>query len=136
MSYKYCEIKDGHKLSEMTESEIAYIHAKWERLCARANVNTSEQVFIQCPDGLFLNAVRIRESAIRGHGSAGCHWSVRVGTCKAWKFAKNPFGSYDPEQTDKYYTGIRKESGEIINVPATVKAKKDVIELAQKLGWI
>ena len=136
MSYKYCEIKGGRKLSEMTESEIAYVHAKWERLCARGNVNTPEEVFIQRPNGLFLKAIRVRECAFRYSGSAGCHWNVRVGTCKAWKFEKNPMGSYDPEQTDRYYTGIRKESGEIINVPATVKAKKDVIELAQKLGWI
>lgn len=136
MSYKYSEIKNGRKLSEMTESEIAYVHAKWDRLCARENVNTPEQVFIQRANGFFFDAIRIRECAIRGRGSAGCHWNVRVGTCKAWKFAKDPFGSYYPEQTDKYFTGIRKESGEVIYVPTTVKAKKDVIELAKKLGWI
>ena len=50
MSYKYSEIKDGRKLSEMTEQEQAYIHKEWERLCARETINTPEYVFIQKAD--------------------------------------------------------------------------------------
>ena len=136
MSYKYHEIKDGRKLSEMTESERASVHAKWDRLCARENVNTPEWVFIQRPNGLFLEATRERINAVRYLGCSGGYWTVRVGTCKAWKFAKNVFGSFDPEPTNKYYRAIRKESGEVVNIPETVKAKKDVIELAKKLGWL
>ena len=135
MSYKYYEIKDGRKLSEMTESEQAYIRKEWERLSARPSENNSEFVFIQKSNGKFLKAIRGRYGAIRGRGSMGGYWTVRVGDCRRWGFKKNVFGQYDPEPVDKYFSGWRLETGEIVNIPSSVHTKNEVLEWAKKLGF-
>ena len=135
MSYKYHEICNGRKLSEMTEQEQAYIRKEWDRLCARENSNTSEYVFIQKADGHFFEAIRGRIAANRYTGCAGGYWSVRYGTCKRWGFKKNPFGLFDPEPIDKYFSGIDYPDGKHVQIPSSVHTKKDVLELAKKLGF-
>ena len=135
MSYKYHEIQGGRKLSEMPESEQEYIHKEWERLCAREDVNTPELVFFQKANGRFFEARRGRIAANRYTGCAGGYWSVRYGNCKGWYFKKNPFGQFDPEQKDKYFSGLTLESGETIPVPSEVHTKKEVLELAKRLGF-
>lgn len=135
MSYRSYEIKGGRKLSEMTESEQAYIHKEWDRLCARETVNTSEYVFIQKSNGRFFKAIRGRIAAMRYGGSAGGYWSIQYGNCLFWGFKKNPFGQFDPEPMDKFYSAKTMESGEIVNIPSKVHTKKEVIELAKKLGF-
>lgn len=135
MSYKYSEIQGGHKLSEMTEQEQTYVRNEWERLCNRGSVNSSERVFFKKANGVFFEATRQRIAANRYCGCAGGYWAVRYGNCKHWAFKKNVFGQYDPEQANKYFSGLRLESGEIITVPSKVHTKKDVLELAKKLGF-
>ena len=135
MSYKYCEIQGGRKLSEMTEWEQEYIRKEWDRLCARGTVNNSERIFIQKPNGKFFEAIRGRIAANRYTGCAGGYWSVRVGDCRRWGFKKNPFGQYDPEPVDKHFSGWRLANGEIVNIPSSVHTKKDVLELALKIGF-
>lgn len=135
MSYKYAEIQGGRKLSEMTEWEQEYIRKEWDRLCARGTVNNSERVFIQKPNGKFFEATRGRIAANRYTGCAGGYWSVRVGDCRRWGFKKNPFGQYDPEPVDKYFSGWRLANGDVVNIPSSVHTKKDVLELAQKIGF-
>ena len=134
MSYKSYEIKGGRKLSEMTESEQVYIRNEWARLCTRETVNTSEYVFIQKPDGHFFKATRGRIAACRYTGSAGGYWSISYGVCNRWGFKKNPFGLYDPEPMDKTFSSTI-ITGETITIPSRVHTKKDVIELARKLGF-
>ena len=135
MSYKYSEIQGGRKLSEMTESEQAYINKEWERLCARENANTSEFVFFQKPNGRFFEARRGRIAANRYEGCAGGFWTVRYGNCKRWGFKKNPFGMYDPEPMNQYFSSLRRDTGEVVNIPGSVHTKKDVLELAKRLGF-
>ena len=135
MSYKYFEIKDGRKLSELTESEQRYITNEWERLCERYNINTSEHIFFQKTNGRFFRAERGRISASRYSGSAGGYWAIVYGNCKVWGFRKNPFGEYDPEPTEKRFGSLTKENGEIVTIPKTVKTKKEALELARKLGF-
>lgn len=135
MSYRYQEIKDGRKLSEMTASEQEYIHAQWDRLCARESVNNSEFVFSQKANGRFFRAIRGRIAANRYTGCAGGYWAVRYGDCRRWTFKKNPFGMYDPEPVDKCFSALRLENGERIEIPSTVHTKKEVLELAKKLGF-
>ena len=134
MSYRYSEIK-GRKLSEMTEGEQKYVREKWETLCSRGNVDTPEIVFFQKPNGSFFKATRERIAANRYQGCAGGFWAVYYGNCKHWGFKKNVFGQYDPEQMNKYYSGLKLATGEVINVPATVHTKKEVMELAKSLGF-
>lgn len=135
MSYKYVEIKDGRKLSEMTEQEQAYIRKEWDRLCARESINNSEYVFIQKPDGHFFKATRERIAANRYMGCAGGYWSVRYGTCKRWGFKKDPFGGYYPDAKEKCFSGIDYLDGTHVEIPSSVHTKKDVLALAQKLGF-
>jgi len=135
MSYKYFEIKDGRKLSEMTEEEQAYIHQEWDRLCARKTVNTPEEVFIQKPNGRFFVARRGRIAANRYRGCAGGFWSVRYGDCRRWGFKKNPFGQFDPMPKEKCFSGLTLSTGETVNVPTSVHTKKEVVELAKRLGF-
>jgi len=135
MSYKYAEIAGGRKLSEMTADEQAYIRKEWDRLCARESVNTSERVFIQKPNGRFFEATRGRIAANRYTGCAGGYWSVRYGDCKRWGFKKDPFGTYYPDAMEKYFSGLTLTTGETINIPSSVHSKKDVLALAQKLGF-
>lgn len=135
MSYKYSEIHGGRKLAEMTEWEQAYIHKEWERLCSRKTVNTSEYVFAQKPNGRFFEARRGRIAASRYSGCAGGYWSIRYGDCRRWCFKKNPFGSFDPEPTDKYFGAINFENGERVVIPSSVHTKKEVLELAKKIGF-
>ena len=138
MSYKHYEIKGGRKLSEMTEQEQAYIHKEWERLCARETIHTPEYVFIQKQNGRFFRATRKRDTVICGglyRGSHGGYWVVRYGDCRRWGFKKNPFGEYDPMPVDKYFSGLTLSTGETINIPSSVHMKKDVLALAQKLGF-
>ena len=135
MSYKYFEIKDGRKLSEMTADEQAYIRKEWDRLCARESVNTSEYVFIQKPNGRFFEATRGRIAANRYEGCAGGYWSVRYGDCKRWGFKKDPFGGYYPNAVNQYFSGINYPDGTHVEVPSSVHTKKDVLDLAQKLGF-
>lgn len=135
MSYKYSEIKDGRKLSEMTVEEQERIKKEWDRLCARETVNNSEYLFIQKANGRFIKASRGRYGAIPGRGSMGGYWSVRYGDCRRWGFSKDPFGTYYPEVKEKYYTALRKDNGELINIPSSVHTKKEVLELAKKLGF-
>lgn len=135
MSYKYYEIKDGRKLSEMTESEQAYIRKEWERLCARESVNNPEYFFIQKANGRFFEAIRGRVGAYPGRGSAGGYWTVRYGDCKRWGFKRDPFGNFYPDAVAKYFSGLRLENGERVNVPSSVHTKKEVLELAKKLGF-
>lgn len=135
MSYKYHEIKGGRKLAEMTEQEQAYIRKEWDRLCARANVNTSESVFIQKADGHFFKATRGRIAANRYTGCAGGYWAVRYGICNRWGFKKNPFGEYDPEPMNKYFTGLKKADGTHVQIPSYIHTKKEVLALAEQLGF-
>ena len=135
MSYKYFEIKDGRTLSEMTADEQAYIRKEWDSLCARETVNTSERVFTQKPDGRFFEARRGRIAANRYTGCAGGYWSIRYGNCKRWGFEKNPFGQYDPIQKDKYFRRVIFPDGKHVEIPTSVHTKKDVLVLAQKLGF-
>ena len=135
MSYRYAEIKDGRKLSEMTESEQNYIREKWDRLSLRENINTPEIVFVQHTNGKFFRAVRCRIAAHRYSGSAGGYWSVEFGNCRRWCFKKNPFGTYDPEQTDKTFSGIKLESGEVEMIPKTISTKREVLEFAARIGF-
>lgn len=135
MSYKRYEIQGGRKLSEMTEQEQAYIRKEWDRLCARESINNSEYVFIQKPDGHFFEARRGRIAANRYAGCAGGYWSVRYGDCRRWGFEKNPFGEYDPEPMNKYFSAVNFSDGTRIEIPASVHTKKDVLELAQKLRF-
>lgn len=135
MSYKYAEIKDGRKLSEMTAEEQAYIRKEWDRLCARESINTSEYVFIQKPDGHFFKAIRERIAANRYTGCAGGFWSIRYGDCKRWGFKKDPFGKYYPDATEKCFSALKRTTGETINIPSSVYSKKDVLALAKKLGF-
>ena len=135
MSYHFYEIKGGRKLSEMTAEEQALIRKEWGRLCARESVNTSERVFIQKSNGRFFEATRGRIAASRYAGCAGGYWSVRYGDCTYWGFEKNPFGQYDPMQKNKYYSGANFSDGRHVDVPKSVHTKKDVLELAQKLGF-
>lgn len=135
MSYKHYEIRDGRKLSEMTESEQAYIHKEWDRLCERGSVNTPELVFSQKANGFFIKATRERIAAARYCGSAGGFWSVRLGNCRKWGFKKNPFGQFDPEPMEKYFSGLTLQTGETVMVPKTVHTKKEVLELVKKLGF-
>lgn len=135
MSYKYFEIKDGRKLSEMTDDEQAYIRKEWDRLCARESVNTSERVFIQKPNGRFFEATRGRIAANRYTGCAGGYWSVRYGDCKRWGFKKDPFGGYYPDAVEKYFSGINYPDGTHVEIPSSVHTKKDVLALAKKLGF-
>ena len=135
MSYRSYEIKGGRKLSEMTAEEQAYIRKEWDRLCARENVNTSECVFIQKPDGHFFKATRGRIAANRYMGCAGGYWSIRYGVCNRWGFKKNPFGQFDPEPMDKYFSSITYADGRHIEIPSSVHTKKDVLELAKKCGF-
>ena len=134
MSYKHYEIKGGRKLSEMTEQEQAYIRKEWERLCARETINTPEYVFIQKADGHFFKAERGRIAANRYTGCAGGYWSIRYGVCNRWGFKKNPFGEYDPEPIEKTFSSTNL-TGETINIPSSVHTKKDVLGLAQQLGF-
>lgn len=135
MSYKYAEIAGGRKLSEMTADEQAYIRKEWERLCSRESVNTSEYVFIQKPNGRFFKAIRGRIAANRYTGCAGGYWSIRYGDCKRWGFKKDPFGTYYPDAMDKCFSALARTTGETINIPSSVHSKKDVLALAQKLGF-
>lgn len=135
MSYKYFEIKDGRKLSEMTADEQAYIRKEWDRLCARESVNTSERVFIQKPNGRFFEATRGRIAANRYTGCAGGYWSVRYGDCKRWGFKKDPFGGFYPDAKEKYFSGINYPDGTHVEIPSSVHTKKDVLALAKKLGF-
>ena len=135
MSYKYFEIAGGRKLSEMTADEQAYICKEWERLCARGTVNTPERVFIQKANGRFFEATRGRIAANRYLGCAGGFWSVRYGNCKCWGFKKDPFGTYYPDTTEKYFSALNLATGEKVTIPRSVHSKKDVLELAQKLGF-
>lgn len=135
MSYKHYEICNGRKLSEMTADEQAYIRKEWDRLCARESVNTSERVFIQKPDGRFFEAARGRIAALRYSGCAGGYWSIRYGNCTKWGFKKNPFGLFDPEPMNKYFSAKTLSTGEIVNIPKSVHTKKDVIELAKRLEF-
>lgn len=135
MSYRYFEIKDGRKLSEMTADEQAYIRKEWDRLCARKPINTSERVFVQKPNGRFFEAVRGRIAASRYNGCAGGYWSVRYGDCKRWGFKKDPFGTYYPDAKEKYFSGLALNTGETVNIPPSVHTKKDVLALAKKLGF-
>lgn len=135
MSYKYSEISGGRKLSEMTADEQSYIRKEWDRLCDRESINTPERVFIQKPNGRFFEATRGRIAANRYTGCAGGYWSVRYGDCRRWGFKKNPFGQYEPEQKDKYFSGLTLTTGETINIPSSVHTKNDVLALAQKLGF-
>lgn len=136
MSYKYFEIKNVRTLSELTEDERVYIRKEWDRLCARETVNTPERVFIQKPDGHFFEARRGRIAANRYTGCAGGYWSVRYGTCRRWGFKKNPFGKFDPEQMDKYFSGIIYPDGGHVEIPSSVHTKKDVLELAERIGFV
>lgn len=135
MSYKYSEIKDGRKLSEMTAGEQAYIRKEWYRLCARESVNTSEYVLIQKPNGRFFEATRGRIAANRYTGCAGGYWSIRYGNCKCWGFKKDPFGTYYPDAMEKCFSALQRTTGETVNIPSSVHSKKDVLALAQKLGF-
>lgn len=135
MSYKYFEIKDGRKLSEMTADEQAYINREWERLCTRPDENTSEYIFFQKANGRFFKAIRGRYGANPMNGCLGGYWTVRYGTCRAWGFCKDPFGTYYPDVKEKYYTALRRDNGELINIPSSVHTKKEVLELAKKLGF-
>lgn len=135
MSYKYYEIKDGRKFSDLTEEESAYIRKEWDRLCSRTTTNTSERIFIQKPNGRFFEALRGRIAPSRYSGCAGGYWTIRYGDCKRWGFRKNPFAEYDPEPVDKYFNALSKSNGEIVQIPASVHTKKDALELARKLGF-
>ena len=135
MSYKYFKIKDGRKLSEMTADEQAYIRKEWDRLCARESINTSECVFIQNPNGRFFEATRKRIEANRYRGCKGGYWSIRYGDCKRWGFKKDPFGGYYPDAVKKYFSGINYPDGTHVEIPSFVHTKKDVLALAQKLGF-
>ncbi len=135
MSYPYHIAKQGLKFSQLTEGEQAYLSQEWERSINSPNVNSSEFILIHKANGFFFVASRMRINAIRGRGSDGGYWRVRYGSVKAWKFRKNPFGEFDPEITNKFYTGKRTESGDIIQVPAAVHTKKEAIDLARALGF-
>lgn len=138
MSYKYCEIKNGFEFSELTEREQEYIRKEWERLLARETVNTPEVVFIQKPNGRFFEATRKRHAIVCDglyRGSRGGYWSIRYGNCKRWGFTKDPFGEFYPEAKAKCFSALILETGEKINIPSSVSAKKDVLELAKKLGF-
>ena len=136
MSYRYQEIHGRtFKLSEMPESEQAYVRKEWERLCARENVNSSELVFFQKPNGRFFKAIRGRIAANRYMGCAGGYWSVRYGDCKRWAFKKNVMCQYDPEPIDKYFSALVKDNGERIEIPSSVHTKKEVLALAKELGF-
>ena len=137
MSYKYSETK-GRMLSEMTADEQEYIRKKWDRLCARETVNTSECVFIQRPDGRFFKATRGRFAVVNGglyRGSTGGYWIVRYGNCKRWGFKKDPFGTYYPDVVEKCFSGLTLATGETISVPNSVHTKKEVLALARKLKF-
>lgn len=135
MSYRYAEIKGGRKLSEMTERERNYIREKWDRLSLRENINTPELVFVQHTNGKFFRAVRCRIAAHRYHGSAGGYWRVVFGDCRRWYFKKNPFGTYDPEQKDEIFSGIKLKSGEVVMIPQTIPTKREVLEFAARIGF-
>lgn len=135
MSYKYAEIAGGRKLSEITAEEQAYIRKEWDRLCARESVNTSERVFVQKANGRFFEARRGRIAANRYTGCAGGYWSIRYGDCKRWGFKKDPFGTYYPDAMEKCFSALTRTTGETVNVPSSVHSKKDVLALAQKLGF-
>ncbi len=135
MSYRYSELKEKFHLSELTESEQAYIRKDWERLCSCENINNSEYIFFQKPNGRFFKATRCRENAIRGCGSTGCHWTIRYGSCRHWGISKDPFGTYYPDVKDKFYSALRKDSGELVNIPSSVHTKKEALELAKELGF-
>ncbi len=135
MSYKYYEIKGGRKLSEMTADEQACIRIEWDRLCSRKTINTSEYVFIQKPNGRFFEARRGRIEANRYRGCRGGYWSVRYGDCKRWGFKKDPFGGYYPDVVSKYFSGINYPDGTHVDIPSSVHTKKDVLDLAQRLGF-
>ena len=135
MSYRYSEMEKVRKLSETTESEQVYIRKEWERLCARENINNSENIFFQKQNGRFFKAIREHENAIRGCGSTGGYWTIRYGSCRHWGFSKDPFGGYYPDVKDKYYSALKKDSGELIIIPSSVHTKKETLELAKKLGF-
>lgn len=135
MSYNYSEIKGGRKLSEMTAEEQAYIKREWDRLCARESYNTSERIFFQREDGRFIEAIRCRIAAIRGEGSAGGYWSIRYGNCRQWGFKKNPFGSYEAEAMNRYFSSRTFDDGTVVYIPSSVHTKKEVLDLARKLRF-
>lgn len=135
MSYKYGEIKGGRNLSEMSAEEQTYIRKEWDRLCARKSYNTSEEIFLQREDGRFFKAIRGRIAANRYTGCAGGYWSIRYGNCMRWGFKKNPFGLYDAEPMDKYYSSRTFEDGTVVNIPSSVHTKKEALELARRLGF-
>ena len=135
MSYKHYEIKDGRKLTEMTIDEQEYIKKTWDRLCARKPINNSELVFAQKPNGRFIEAKRGRINADRYGGCSGGYWAIQYGNCRCWGFKKNPFGEYDPEQMDKYFSSVAMSQDETIAIPRSVHTKKEVLELVKKLGF-
>lgn len=134
MSYKRYEAQSVHKLSDLTEQEQAYIRKEWDRLCSRETVNTPESVFIQKADGHFFKATRGRIAAVRHFGSAGGFWFVKYGVCNRWGFKKNVMGQYDPEPMDKSFSSTNR-TGETIAIPSKVHTKKEVLDLAKKLGF-
>ncbi len=135
MSYSYAIAKQGMRFSELTESERAYISERWQALCERQNINNSEVVFVQRPNGNFIEAYRGRINAVRGVGSMGGYWRVRFGNCKKWGFEKTPLGSYEPEALVKYFAAIQTQVGEVISIPKEVHTKKEVLELIQRICW-
>ena len=135
MSYKYHEINYVQKLSDLTPDEQEYIRKEWNILCAREKRNTSEYVFMQKQNGRFIRAERRRISSNPYYGCGGGYWKIQYGSCKCWGMRKDVLGWYNPEPVDKLFSALILQDGERIQIPDRVHTKKDVLELATKLGF-
>ena len=135
MDYNYAQAKAGMKFSDLEEREQERIKKEWESLCSRANIETRGYIFIQRPSGIFFEAEQVSNPLGRYVGSLPGYWRIKLGTCKAWGFSKTPFGTYYPEAKNHYYSGLKKSSGEVVNVPKTVHLKKDVLALIKELEF-